>query len=189
MGGRGKGGGGNKSQQQQPAQQQRPSPQPQQQQAGPNLAQAQAENAAREAERQKQILDEENRKKEQARFEQVSKLEGEKRRKELEQKSAAAATTTTGGKEFAKPKEAAKSGSAAAPEAKPIGEQGIFKDQGRGQATISQGAIVEGVSPDTVQGTILGLPKNTRVFTKFGESINRAANLTYSSPNARVGGM
>jgi len=42
------------------------------------------------------------------------------------------------------------------------------------------------VSP---QNTILGLPKNNQQFTKFGESINRAANLTYSNPQARVGGM
>jgi|688.fasta_scaffold02593_34 pyruvate/2-oxoglutarate dehydrogenase complex dihydrolipoamide acyltransferase (E2) component len=42
------------------------------------------------------------------------------------------------------------------------------------------------VSP---QKSILGIPKDSRQFTKFGESINRAANLTFSNPEARVGGM
>lgn len=39
------------------------------------------------------------------------------------------------------------------------------------------------------QQTILGMPRGNQTFTKFGESINRAANLTYSNPQARVGGM
>ncbi len=39
------------------------------------------------------------------------------------------------------------------------------------------------------QQTILGMPRGNQTFTKFGESVNRAANLTYSNPQARVGGM
>ena len=134
--------------------------------SGPNIAQAQAENAAREKQRLDALAAEEKKKIEQKRFEDVSKAEGEKRRKELEEKSGAAASAATGGQLFLRK-----------------------EDKKTGTAKLSQPATVRTVAPPSAQGTILGLPKDTKVFTKFGESINRAANLTFSAPETRFGGM
>jgi hypothetical protein len=134
--------------------------------SGPNLQTAIAENTARENARQAAIKADEDKKKEQDRFESVSKAEGEKRRKELEASAGAAGAAATGGQAFLKKEE-----------------------RKTGFARTSQPSTVTAISPSAVQGTILGLPKDTKVFTKFGESINRAANLTFSSPETRFGGM
>lgn len=134
--------------------------------SGPNAAQAIAENQARERQRLASLTEEERKNKEQARFEEVSKLEGEKRRKELEGAAGALAGKVTGGGAFLKK-----------------------KDIKSGTAKIAQPATVRAVAPASAQGTILGLPKDTKVFTKFGESINRAANLTFSAPQIRFGGI
>lgn len=148
-----------------------PAPRPQQQSrpsstSGPNAAQAIAENQARERQRLAAVSEEERKKKEQTRFEEVSKLEGEKRRKELEGAAGALAGKVTGGEAFLKK-----------------------QDIKSGTAKIAQPATVRAVAPASAQGTILGLPKDTKVFTRFGESINRAANLTFSSPHIRFGGI
>ena len=83
-----------------------------------------------------------------------SKKEGEKRRKEFEERSRSYAGRATGGQAF-------------------IEEINLGKEP----------------APAIAKTTVLGLPRNTSAFTKFGESINRAANLTFSSPQTRFGGM
>ena len=98
---------------------------------------------------------------EQSRYEDVSKKEGEKRKKEFEERSKVAAGKATGGMRFTQPETISTvSGNSA-------------KSQNLGSS----------------RNTILGLPKETSAFTKFGESINRAANLTFSSPQTRFGGI
>jgi hypothetical protein len=134
--------------------------------SGPNLAQAQREIKDLEDKRLAGIAEDERKKKEQSRFEEVSKAEGQKRRKEFEAKSGASAASATGGEAFLKK-----------------------EDKKAGTARISQLATARAISPPSAEGTILGLPKDTKVFTKFGESINRAANLTFSAPQTRFGGM
>jgi len=69
-----------------------------------------------------------------------------------------------------------------------------FESKSSARASKATGGISSQIPRPSVnvvspQNTILGLPKNNQKFTKFGESINRAANLTYSNPQARVGGM
>jgi hypothetical protein len=91
---------------------------------------------------------------EQSRYEGESKKEGEKRRKEFEERSRSYAGRATGGQAF-------------------IEEINLGKEP----------------APAIAKTTVLGLPRNTSAFTKFGESINRAANLTFSSPQTRFGGM
>ena len=127
-------------------------------------ATAQAEIDAMEKQRIAKEKADADAKIEQARYEAVSKKEGEKRRKEFETTSSSAAGKATGGQAF-------------------------LEAKNPGQATTSQAAMVSTIAPTSAEGTILGLPKNTNVFTKFGESINRAANLTFSSPQTRFGGM
>lgn len=132
-------------------------------------AQAQAEIDDLEKKRIAKEKAEADAKIEQSRYEKVSKKEDEKRRKEFETKSSAAAGKVTGGQAFLETK-------------KP------------GQAIANKTAMLAAIAPysegpTSAEGTILGLPKNTNLFTKFGESINRAANLTFSSPQTRFGGM
>lgn len=158
-----------------PQPQPQPQSQPQSQQPAANkntpqaaapqkdAATAQAEIAAIEAQRITREKEDAAKKTEQSRYESVSKKEGEKKRKEFEAFSSAEAGKATGGQAFVQKK--------------------------KGQLVTTRPTVVSAISPSSVQGTILGLPKNTNVFTKFGESINNAANLTFSSPQTRFGGM
>ncbi len=154
----------------QPRPQSQPQQQPQNKPATPSggtPAQANKQIADDQAARAAAASEDARKKAEQTRFEQVSKAEGEKRRKEYESKAGSAATKVTGGETFLKKEKGADTG----------------------VARTTRPAAVSVMSPATVQNTILGLPANSQVFTKFGESINKAANLTYSNPQARVGGM
>jgi hypothetical protein len=136
----------------QPQPQPRPQPRPQAAQNTQTAATAQAEIDAMEKKRIAREKAEADARTEQNRYEGVSKKEGEKRRKEFEEKSRSYAGKATGGQAFIE--------APMAPSAK--------------------------ISSRT---TTLGLPRDTSAFTKFGESINRAANLTFSSPQTRFGGM